>query len=128
MSTQYFFPEYRPYEATKPHMKERRSRPRHFVGWPVLIETVDVAGTASQYMGTLRNISSRGAYAYITGQRVIGGRLKVNIKLPLEKDVWMSYTAQVVRLERAGLGIGIAMRFDDKRPSFRAINLEASQP
>ena len=126
MSTQYSVPKYRPYELTKPHMKELRLRPRHSVGWPVLIEPVEAAGTASRYTGTLRDISSRGAYAYITAHRVIGGRLKVSIKLPLGKDVWMSYTARVVRLERAGLGVGIALRFDDKRPSFTAIKHEAS--
>lgn len=126
MSTQYFVPKYSPYEAMKPQMKERRSRPRHFVDWPVLIETMDVAGTPSRYTGTLCNISSRGAFAYITGHRLIGGRLKVSIKLPLDKNVWMSYTAQVVRLERAGLGMGVALRFDDKRPSFRTIEHEAS--
>lgn len=126
MSTQYFFAEYRTFQAMKPHMKERRSRPRHYVGWPVLIETMDAAGTASLYKGTLSNISSRGAFVYIAGNMVIGGRLEVSTKLPLEKDVWMSYTAQVVRVERAGLGIGIALRFDDKRPTFRTIKREAS--
>ena len=121
MSTQYFVPKYRPYEVMDPHMKERRLTPRHSVGWPVLIETVGVAGTASRLTGTLRDISSSGAFAYIAGQIVIGGRLEVSIKLPLETDVWMSYAARVVRLEGADLGTGIALRFDNRRPSFKAI-------
>jgi hypothetical protein len=126
MPTRFFVPEYRPYEPIEHLVEERRSGRRHFVDWPVLIETVYEAGTPFRDAGTLRDISSSGAFAYIIGHMTIGRRLKVSIKLPLGKEVWMCYTAQVVRLERADLGIGIALRFDDKRPSFGTIKHEAS--
>jgi hypothetical protein len=126
MSTQFFVSNCIPYEQMEPHMEERRSRQRYFVRWPVLIETLDAAGTASRASGTLRDISSRGAFVRLTGHTVLGRRLKVSIKLPLQEDVWMSYTAQVLRLERVGLDLGIALQFYDKKPSFRTIEQRAS--
>lgn len=128
MSTQYFVPKYSSYKLMELHMEERRSRPRYIVGWPVRIEITDEAGAPSRDTGTLRDISSTGAYAYIIGHMPVGRRLRVSIKLPLGEEVWMSYAAQVIRLERADLGIGIALRFDEKRPSFKAINYETSLP
>jgi hypothetical protein len=126
MPTRFFVSEYRPYEPIEHLVEERRSGRRHFVDWPILIETMDVVGNPSRNMGALRDISSSGAFVYIIGHTVIGRRLKVSIKLPLGKEVWMCYTAHVVRLERADLRIGIALRFDDKRPTFGTIKHEAS--
>jgi hypothetical protein len=124
MSTLFFVPGYKPHELKEYYMEERRSGRRHFVEWPVRIETIDEASIALRSSGTLCDISSSGAFVNLIGHIPIGRRLKVSIKLPLGNEVWMSYTAQVVRFERGSSGTGIALRFDNKRPFFSPVKQE----
>ena len=47
----------------------------------------------------------------------VGARLELRIKVPLKKNKWMRYSAEVVRVTNHQLN-GIAVRFETARPRF----------
>jgi len=50
----------------------------------------------------------------------LGEKLELRIKLPFNRNNWMTYTAEVVRLEQASARAGVGVRFDTAVPVFVA--------
>jgi c-di-GMP-binding flagellar brake protein YcgR len=98
--------------------KERRSATRFDVRWNAAIKTSDQAGNDSYEAGTLENLSSFGAFLYFENPRALGEKIRVEIRIPFRRDNWISYNAEVVRLEQHQNTTGIAVRFDTARPQF----------
>ena len=99
-------------------MPERRLSRRFNVGWAVTVRGVDTAGTAYDEPSQLENLSSTGAFVYLTKPVGVGSTLEVLIKVPFKRENWMKYPAEVVRVERAPRKVGVAVRFGASRPSF----------
>lgn len=95
---------------------ERRRARRFVVDWEVVIRGKDNSGASINEASTLRNLSSRGAFVYLSSHARLGTRLKVWIRVPFEVERWMSYSAEVVRIEEGRLGSGTAMKFSTVRP------------
>jgi hypothetical protein len=100
------------------HVEERRKGRRFRVSWPIRVRSQDPDHEILDEVTTLRDLSSRGAYAYISSCPQVGTRLAISIRLPIENDIWMSYSASVVRVDKMGSGSGIAFMFDTPRPVF----------
>lgn len=98
--------------------EERRKARRYQVGWNVSVKGTDQAGRGFDEMGLLDNLSSVGAFLYLTRRLQLGARLEVQIKVPFKKNNWMQYSAEVVRVKRVSGNIGIAVKFDTARPVF----------
>jgi hypothetical protein len=99
-------------------LSERRRARRFAVGWPVKVEGNDTAGQNFEETGKLQNLSSAGALISIAGSLKIGTTLEVLIKIPLKKDSWMKYSAEVVRVEASRPESAVAIRFFTFRPKF----------
>jgi PilZ domain-containing protein len=99
---------------------ERRRARRFTIAWKVIVKGTDSAGLAFDEPAELKNLSSGGAFLYLTKSLKIGAKLDVWIKVPFQKENWMRYPAEVVRVEAARSKTGVAMRFDTARPSFIA--------
>ena len=99
-------------------MLERRRARRFKVGWEVSVKGTDDFGLSFDETGVLENLSSTGAFFYLTKPLRIGAKLEVSIKVPFRRENWMKYSAEVVRIESSTKRIGIAMKFDTVRPSF----------
>ena len=100
------------------HDKERRNAQRFAVSWDVLIKGTDRSGESFDELATLKNLSSGGAFLYISHPVSVGERLEVQIKVPFKGNNWMRYTAEVVRLESGSARAGIGLRFDTPVPVF----------
>lgn len=100
---------------------EQRVSRRYPFDWPVLLEYTSRTGKHLNNAGVLRDISASGAYVHTKDLPGIGAKLKVRIKMPIGTEVWMSFNAQVVRVEGAAPRAGIAMRFLNKRPAFTTV-------
>jgi len=103
---------------TTAHNKERRNAQRFAVSWDVLIKGTDQSGESFDELGTLENLSSLGAFLYVSHQVSVGEILEVQIKVPFKANNWMKYNAEVVRLESGGGQSGIGLRFDTPVPVF----------
>lgn len=99
-------------------MRERRRAVRRHLQWQATIEGSDPTGAQFGEQGVIENLSSTGAFLYMSREVAIGSRLDLAIRLPFEKENWMKYSAEVVRVEAATQKIGIGIRFDDLRPTF----------
>ncbi len=99
-------------------MLERRRARRFTVGWEVSVKGMGDDGLSFDEAGVLENLSSTGAFFYLTRPLRIGAKLEVSIKVPFRRENWMRYSAEVVRIESGRRRIGIAMKFDTVRPSF----------
>ena len=99
-------------------MLERRGVRRFKVEWDVAVRGTDSAGAAFDESGALNNLSSNGVFLYLARQVEVGDMLEVRIRVPFKKENWMKYSAEVVRVEKASSGFGIAMKFDTARPIF----------
>jgi pilus assembly protein TadC len=97
---------------------ERRRARRFTVGWDISVKGTDDAGLSFDEAGVLENLSSTGAFFYLTKPLRIGAKLEVSIKVPFRRENWMKYSAEVVRIESGTRRIGIAMKFNTVRPSF----------
>ena len=97
---------------------DRRQRRRYEVDWPFRVKGTDPSGLGILNTGVLRDISPRGAYGYIGRALAVGMRMEVSIRLPLREERWMSYSAEIIRVEQSGSQMGVAMRFDNARPEF----------
>ena len=97
---------------------ERREARRYGLDWPVTVIGIDNAAERFEVEGTLRDLSSNGAYTYLENLPPVGSKLSISIKLPFNKEVWMSYSAQAVRVEAETAGTGVALKFDTSRPEF----------
>jgi hypothetical protein len=95
-------------------LDERRHWPRYKVDWTVRVEG---AGESPE-TGKLSNISARGALVRIAPTLDPGTRLSLFIRLPPPVDAWMSFTGQVVRVEKSLGEVDTALRFDTAQPIF----------
>lgn len=102
------------------HDEERRSARRFQVSWDVAVKGTDQAGSGFDEAGTLENLSSLGAFLYLPRRVNLGERLELRIKLPFKRNNWMTYMAEVVRLEQASARAGVGVRFDTAVPVFVA--------
>jgi hypothetical protein len=98
--------------------KERRSATRFGVKWSAAIKKKDQAGNDTYEPGTVENLSSFGAFLFLDNPLALGEKIRLEIRIPLKPDNWMSYNAEVVRLEKSQNSTGIAVRFDTARPQF----------
>jgi len=98
--------------------KERRSSTRFEVKWNAAVKTEDKGGNVTCEAGTVENLSSFGAFLFLQNPRALGEKIRLEIRIPLRSDNWISYNAEVVRLEANQNSTGIAVRFDTARPHF----------
>jgi hypothetical protein len=99
---------------------ERRRARRFQVNWEVAVKGEDLSGLNFDEAGVLENLSSSGAFVYLTSAPKLGAKLDVWIKVPFKKDNWMKYSAEVLRVESISDRTGVAMKFDSSRPNFVA--------
>lgn len=99
---------------------ERRRARRFQVKWEVAVKGKDLSGVSFDEAGVLENLSSSGAFIYMTRTPKLGAKLDVWIKVPFKKENWMKYSAEVLRVEDVSDCIGVAMKFDATRPNFVA--------
>jgi hypothetical protein len=101
-------------------LPERRGARRFSVDWKATVKGTDSEGIEFDESGELRNLSSSGAYLYLGKQLNVGSRIDVWIKLPLQKENWMRYRAEVVRVEGDRQMAGIGMQFCEVWPRFQS--------
>jgi hypothetical protein len=97
---------------------ERRQSRRFRVSWDVTITATDSSGSIFGQAGTVENLSSTGAFLYLSKGLELGTQAEVSIRVPLKRENWMKYSARVVRSEMMPSRVGVAIRFDSVRPSF----------
>ncbi len=100
------------------YVVDRREGRRYKLNWPVRVKGIDSASAYFEEVATLQALSSSGAYVYLAACPPVGSRLSVRIRLPLKKEVMMTYSATVVRVEKKPSGVGVALKFDTSRPDF----------
>jgi hypothetical protein len=98
--------------------QERRRARRFNATWEVSVSGRDSAGAIYNETGSLENLSSTGAFLFLTRKLEVGERVDIFIKIPFKSENWMKYSAEVVRVEPASPRIGVGMRFDTARPAF----------
>jgi hypothetical protein len=99
---------------------ERRIAKRFRVDWGIRISATGADGARFVETGLLRDLSTRGAYAYLISRLEIGSTVEVLIRLPLNREGWISYPAKVLRIDSAASELGTAFIFDTARPVFVA--------
>jgi hypothetical protein len=97
---------------------ERREAKRFKVGWTIKIAPLDSNAPAWEETGSLKDISSAGAYGLFANRIEAAASVKVMIQLPLRKEEWISYPARILRVEPLDSGSGVAFVFDAVRPAF----------
>jgi hypothetical protein len=97
---------------------ERRRLPRYQVDWLVKLTGRNNEGVRYFGDGVLENISARGAYLYTERSLQLGEKLDISIQLPLKKENWLVYSAEVVRVDCASDKTGLALMFDSSKPAF----------
>ena len=98
--------------------EERRKARRFEVGWDVAVKGTDRAGHSFDETGRLENLSSVGAFLYLSRVVPVGARLELRIKVPFKKNNWMKYAAEVVRVKNRRVKTEIAVKFDTAKPVF----------
>lgn len=98
--------------------QERRKARRFNAAWEVSVRGADPSGSSFSETGTLENLSSTGAFLFLTRKFEVGERVDVLIKVPFKRENWMKYSAEIVRVEAAPPRVGVGMRFDTPRPAF----------
>ena len=97
---------------------ERRRARRFKVGWDVTVTATDGGGSIFGETAKLENLSSSGAFLFLTRSLDPGTRAEVWIRVPFKRENWMKYFGEVVRSESMPARVGIAVRFDTARPIF----------
>ena len=100
------------------HNEERRNARRFDVGWDVAVKGQDQSGRCFDEGATIENLSSAGAFLYLTRNVNLGEKVELLIRLPLKRNNWMRYRAKIVRLEPRSARSGIGLRFDTPVPVF----------
>ena len=98
---------------------DRRVAQRYKLDWAVRILAKDRA--EPEPLATLRNLSSTGALVYLDNELRVGDRVDILVKLPFQNEIWMSYSATVVRVTKEIAGVSSALKFDTSRPDFKNI-------
>lgn len=100
-------------------MPERRQWPRYKIDWLIRLKGQDPSGAEFIETGLADNISANGAFGYVGRHLPLGTKLEVSIQVPHTlRENWLRYTAEIVRVESSGSGVGLALRFDTSRPAF----------
>jgi PilZ domain len=99
---------------------ERRRARRFPVDWDVVVRGKDGLGTIVDESGSLMDLSSRGACLSIPRQLRVGMRLELWIRMPSEPERWMSYAAEIVRLDQGRGQVGTATKFLAARPKLHS--------
>lgn len=99
---------------------ERRRARRFTVDWDVVVRGKDELGSILDEAGSLRDLSSRGALLSIPRQFRVGMRLELWIRMPSEPERWMTYAAEVVRIDKGRGEVGTATKFLTARPRLRS--------
>jgi hypothetical protein len=86
--------------------------------WKATINGNDSDGVRFDEEGVIENLSSTGAFFYLNRRVEIGAKLDLAILLPFQKENWMRYTAEVVRVENVPYKIGVGIKFNTLRPTF----------
>jgi hypothetical protein len=97
---------------------ERRTARRYRLDWPTRLLVGDPQISTFEQVAMLRDLSSTGAFAYLQNPLRLGAKLLISVKLPIEEETWMLYSASVIRVERGIIGVGVAVKFDSSRPRF----------
>ena len=100
------------------HYEERRNARRFQVGWNLAVKGTDSSGRGFNEEGILDNLSSLGAFLYLSRPVNLGERLELQIKIPFKRNNWMKYTAEVVRVAHSSRRAGVGLRFDTAVPVF----------
>ena len=104
--------------ALKTAVEERRRARRFKVEWDAVVKGEDDTGLSFNETGDLTDLSSRGALIYLTRHLKKGTKVDVWIKVPFEKERWMTYSAEVIRNDENSSKIGTAIKFTTVRPKF----------
>ena len=99
-------------------MVERRIAKRFKVDWGIKVSASSAGGARIVETGLLRDLSTRGAYAYLSSRLEVGSSVEVMIRLPLDREGWISYPATVLRIDPVASDLGVAFLFDTARPVF----------
>ena len=99
-------------------MHERRTSMRRSLKWKATIKGSDSSGASFGEDGLIENLSSTGAFLYLSRTVDVGTKLDLAILLPFQKETWMKYSAEVVRIENIPQKIGVGIKFDTIRPTF----------
>ena len=102
---------------------ERRRARRFAVDWDVVIRGKDALGSNVDEAGTLRNLSSRGALLSLHRNLRVGARLELWIRMPSVPERWMTYSAEIVRIDYGRWGVGTATKFLTARPRLHSTPL-----
>jgi hypothetical protein len=97
---------------------ERRRARRFQVAWPVIIKGCDSKGLKFEEKAALENLSSSGAFVHLNHPVPVGATLDLSIKIPMKKENWISYSAEVVRSDPEPSGVALAVRFKSFHPVF----------
>jgi hypothetical protein len=101
-------------------VRERRTSVRRNLKWSATIKGKDSDGQHFGEEGVIENLSSTGAFVYLSREVAVGTKLDLAIRLPFQKENWMKYSAEVVRIENIPQRIGVGIKFDSVRPTFVA--------
>lgn len=102
--------------ASKGATIERRRARRFTVDWDVVVRGKDELGSNLDEAGSLRDLSSRGAFLSIPRNLKVGMKLELWIRMPAEPERWMAYAAEIVRIDKGREGGGAATKFLTARP------------
>ena len=105
---------------------ERRKARRFTVDWDVVLKGKDELGSGLQELGSLRDLSSRGAFLSVPRRLKVGMRLELWIRMPSEPERWMIYGAEIVRIDQGLVMMGAAARFLSARPRIHSLSLDGS--
>lgn len=106
---------------------DRRGAYRYKLNWAVKVISKDCIADPPEEAATLRDLSCSGALTSRKTSLRLGERVFFVVKLPFQKETWMSYYATVVRVDEQADGVRIALKFDTSRPEFRNIPDERFQ-
>ena len=95
----------------------RRSRRFRF-RWEITIRRIDSTGKIYSNAGELKNLSSGGSYMILAQSLNIGDKIEICIRLPLQRENWMRYSGEVIRLQKRGSKARVGIEFDKSRPEF----------
>lgn len=108
--------------------KGRRGAQRYALTWEARITVNAPAREIAELSGTLRDISSTGAFVYLSQSVQPGRTVAVSVRLPLEKETWMNLTGTVIRVMTHTERPGIAIQFNHKRPEFSIPSRASTAP
>ena len=106
---------------------DRRGAYRYKLNWAVRVISRNCLVDPSEEAATLRDLSSTGALTSLKTSLRLGERVFFVVKLPFQKETWMSYFATVVRVDERADGARVALKFDTSRPEFTNIPDERFQ-